>query len=212
MIEDLNWSVDAAIRQFASSRQPGIYKQDYLNELFRRYADDEEPCKAPLKPRWCFEDEDIDDDGNQFNGNNDDDNEQPETSNGSRSVRNRKSQFMEGVPGVEFVDDQQKSKALQRKVQELCHFESRGFPGSQPVSMSNENLSFISERPYRVSWKADGTRYMMLINNENEIYLFDRDNTVFQIVDGCPKFPRRKKPNEHLKDTLLDGEMVIVFF
>ena len=49
---------------------------------------------------------------------------------------------------------------------------------------------------------------MMLIEDENQIYLFDRDNSVFKIIDGTPKFPKRKKPNEHIKNTLLDGEMV----
>lgn len=33
-----------------------------------------------------------------------------------------------------------------------------GFPGSQPVSMDKKNLQLIRAKPYRVSWKADGTR------------------------------------------------------
>ena len=37
----------------------------------------------------------------------------------------------------------------------LC---SSGFPGAQPVSMDLQNIRFINEKPYRVSWKADGTR------------------------------------------------------
>ena len=40
---------------------------------------------------------------------------------------------------------------------------SGGFPGCQPVSMIQENLCFLKDKPYKVSWKADGTRYMMLI-------------------------------------------------
>ena len=35
---------------------------------------------------------------------------------------------------------------------------SSGFPGSQPVSMDVQNIKLLHERPYRVSWKADGTR------------------------------------------------------
>lgn len=79
----------------------------------------------------------------------------------------------------------------------------KGFPGSQPVSMDMKNLSLLSEKPYRVSWKADGTRYMMLIDGPNEVYFFDRDHNVF-IVKGL-KFPWRKNLEFHLKNTLLDG-------
>ena len=34
-----------------------------------------------------------------------------------------------------------------------------GFAGSQPVSMDVQNIRLLNEKPYRVSWKADGTRY-----------------------------------------------------
>lgn len=51
---------------FAQARPPGIYKADYLKELFRRYGDVEDAPPAPALPEWCFdeeEDEDVDDDG-----------------------------------------------------------------------------------------------------------------------------------------------------
>ena len=35
---------------------------------------------------------------------------------------------------------------------------SGGFPGSQPVSMDVQNIKLLHEKPYRVSWKADGFR------------------------------------------------------
>ena len=35
------------------SRPPGIYKQDYLDELFRRYGDPEDTPSAPPLPQWC---------------------------------------------------------------------------------------------------------------------------------------------------------------
>ncbi|KAJ9574877.1 hypothetical protein L9F63_007940, partial [Diploptera punctata] len=82
-----------------------------------------------------------------------------------------------------------------------------GFPGCQPVSMDTENIKLLSEKPYRVSWKADGTRYMMLILKENEVYFIDRDNCVFEV--SALRFPHRKDLKRHLVNTLLDGEMVI---
>lgn len=33
-----------------------------------------------------------------------------------------------------------------------------GFPGSQPVSMDIHNMKLLRTKPYRVTWKADGTR------------------------------------------------------
>jgi mRNA-capping enzyme len=57
-----------------------------------------------------------------------------------------------------------------------------------------------------VSWKADGTRYMMYIKEKHEIYFFDRDNSCFR-VDNLTFF--RENSFDHLTNTLLDGEMVI---
>ncbi len=37
------------------------------------------------------------------------------------------------------------------------------FPGSQPVSLARSNMGLLSERRYWVTWKADGTRYMLLL-------------------------------------------------
>ena len=38
-----------------------------------------------------------------------------------------------------------------------------GFPGAQPVSMDCSNIQFLAKVPYKVSWKADGVRYVCLI-------------------------------------------------
>ena len=47
------------------------------------------------------------------------------------------------------------------------------FPGSQPVSLDCQNLSLLHSERYWVTWKADGTRYMLLILNHGT-YLVDR--------------------------------------
>ncbi|KAG7246724.1 hypothetical protein CRUP_031429 [Coryphaenoides rupestris] len=68
LVEKMDWSVEAAVAAFSLSRPPGIYKGDYLKELFRRYGDLEDAPPAPELPDWCFDDEDgsgdVDDDGN----------------------------------------------------------------------------------------------------------------------------------------------------
>ncbi|KHJ82650.1 mRNA capping enzyme, catalytic domain protein, partial [Oesophagostomum dentatum] len=67
-------------------------------------------------------------------------------------------------------------------------------------------MKLLAQRPYMVSWKADGMRYMVYICDENEIYAFDRDNEVF-LIQGLT-FPHRKHPR-HIKNTLVDSEMII---
>lgn len=44
---------------------------------------------------------------------------------------------------------------------------------------------------------------MTLINGKKEVYMIDRDNSVFHI-DNL-EFPFRKDPRVHLSNTLLDG-------
>lgn len=54
MVERMDCSVEAAIMAFANSRPPGIYKQDYINELFSRYDDIDDAITAPELPQWCY--------------------------------------------------------------------------------------------------------------------------------------------------------------
>ena len=58
-----------------------------------------------------------------------------------------------------------------------------------------------------VSWKADGTRYLMVILGPDQVFMVDRDNAVFRI--SHLRFPKRKDLNLHLTDVLLDGEVVL---
>ncbi|KAF1888636.1 hypothetical protein Lal_00011410 [Lupinus albus] len=48
------------------------------------------------------------------------------------------------------------------------------FPGSHPVSLNRDNLQLLRQRYYYATWKADGTRYMMLITMDG-CYLIDRN-------------------------------------
>ncbi|KAJ8008923.1 hypothetical protein DPEC_G00083460 [Dallia pectoralis] len=213
LVEKMDWSVEAAVAAFAQARAPGIYKGDYLKELFRRYGDVADAPAAPALPDWCFEDDDgdQDDDGNVIGQ----ESQSGPSSSGQTPGKRRKERlkvgaiFLEGVTvkGVTQVTTQPKLAEIQRKVQEFAEWEKSGFPGAQPVSMDQRNLSLLEQNPYKVSWKADGTRYMMLINGKNEVYMLDRDNSVFHIASL--EFPFRKDLRVHLSNTLLDGEMII---
>uniref|UniRef100_A0A3Q2PYN2 mRNA-capping enzyme n=1 Tax=Fundulus heteroclitus TaxID=8078 RepID=A0A3Q2PYN2_FUNHE len=211
LVEKMDWSVEAAVAAFAQARAPGIYKGDYLKELFCRYGEEEDAPPAPALPEWCFDDDDgeVDDDGNSVGQ------ESGPSSSGSAPGKRKKEKlklgavFLEGiaVKGVSQVTTQPKLGEIQRMCQEMAEWERSGFPGAQPVSMDRQNIRFLEQSPYKVSWKADGTRYMMLINGKNEVYMIDRDNTIFHIANL--EFPFRKDLRVHLSKTLLDGEMII---
>ncbi|KAM9840634.1 mRNA-capping enzyme isoform 2-T2 [Aulostomus maculatus] len=207
LVEKMDWSIEAAVAAFAQARAPGIYKGDYLKELFRRYGDEEDTPPAPALPDWCFDDKDgeLDDDGNVVGQ------ESGPSSSGSAPGKRKKEKlklgavFLEGVAvkGVTQVTTQPKLGEIQRMCQEMAEWDKSGFPGAQPVSMDRQNLHFLRQQRYKVSWKADGTRYMMVINGKNEVFMIDRDNTVFHIANL--EFPFRKDPRVHLSNTLLDG-------
>ncbi|MED6232787.1 hypothetical protein ATANTOWER_002444, partial [Ataeniobius toweri] len=162
LVEKMDWSIEAAVAAFAQARAPGIYKGDYLKELFCRYGDEEDTPPAPALPEWCFDDDDseVDDDGNAVGQ------DSGPSSSGSAPCKRKKEKlklgavFLEGiaVKGVTQVTSQPKLGEIQRMCQEMTEWERSGFPGAQPVSMDRQNLRFLEQNPYKVSWKADGTR------------------------------------------------------
>ncbi|KAM4694089.1 mRNA-capping enzyme [Discoglossus pictus] len=209
LVEKMDWSIEAAVATYSQARPPGIYKGDYLKELFRRYGDIEDAPPPPELPDWCFEeDDDVDDDGNKLQ-------EAEAGSSGAAFNRRKKERlklgaiFLEGlsVKHVTQITTQPKLGEAQRKCQQFCSWEGSGFPGAQPVSMDRKNIKFMEQKSYKVSWKADGTRYMMLIDGKDEVFMIDRDNSVFQVTNL--EFPFRKDLRLHLTNTLLDGEMII---
>ncbi len=92
--------------------------------------------------------------------------------------------------------------------------ESVDFPGAQPVSLSRANAHLLADPSldYRVSWKADGTRYLMLLLHGGA-YLLDRAGRVRRCQMRFPMAGHEKgKPYRPLRThdyTLLDGEMVV---
>lgn len=208
LVEKMDWSIEAAVATFAQARPPGIYKGDYLKELFRRYGDIEEAPPPPVLPDWCFEDDDEEDE--------EEDGKKDSEPGSSASFGKRRKErlklgaiFLEGitVKGVTQVTTQPKLGEVQQKCHQFCGWEGSGFPGAQPVSMDKQNIRLLEQKPYKVSWKADGTRYMMLIDGTNEVFMIDRDNSVFHVSNL--EFPFRKDLRMHLSNTLLDGEMII---
>ncbi|KAF1768750.1 hypothetical protein GCK72_000563 [Caenorhabditis remanei] len=202
------YGLDAAITEVAGNRQGGIYKQDYIDDLYERYDPGEDDrIVAPEKPDWERDTANLIDNAvpsssqpaAHSNGNG---HQNGHSQNGRTS---NSKQFMDGlIEGVRHCEDPGKKSILQAKVQELCKWNKQGFPGLQPVSLSRKNIKLLEEEDYMVSWKADGMRYIVYMN-DGEVYAFDRDNEVFEIEnldfvtkDGSP-----------LLGTLVDTEVII---
>ncbi|XP_071723071.1 uncharacterized protein [Rutidosis leptorrhynchoides] len=202
-------SVTQAIQIFSQARPPGIYKPDYIDALYTFYHERKpDMITCPSTPEWKRSSEfdlngealpDEDDDGVPLEPV--DENNEPE------GVMTN-----DDVLGDSIPQDQQDA------FRQFCYqalklnAPARGnhqFPGSHPVSLDRENLQLLRQRYYYATWKADGTRYMMLITMDG-CYLIDR-NFVFRRVQM--RFPW-KINNEGLAEkvhhfTLLDGEMII---
>lgn len=207
LVQEMDWGLEAAINEFSNNRPPGIYKDDYIQELYRRYEPDSDPISAAPRPDWCLEfDDSTEEDSSPTKKQRSSTEREP--SGGKKRFKNGKvPQFMEGIEGIEIVTSKETIRYVQQAAQEMCNCHLSGFPGAQPVSMDRDNIDLLRKKPYMVSWKADGTRYMMAILDENEVYMLDRDNNVFQVC-GL-RFVERKNLDAPLKWTLLDGEMVI---
>ena len=89
----------------------------------------------------------------------------------------------------------------------LCGQEGSRFPGSQPVSLARDNMHELARREYHVTWKADGTRYMLLCMRDGA-YLVDRKFAVRRVVVRFPAPLKTHGVATH-NATLLDGEMVV---
>ncbi|KAL7674861.1 hypothetical protein ACOME3_001135 [Neoechinorhynchus agilis] len=118
-----------------------------------------------------------------------------------------------GLPGfavddVSRLEDNAKIDDIRRNIKLLCaDTYGFGFIGSQPVSMTVKNMGKLKLLDYRVSWKADGTRYICFIKKMDEIYMIDRRNIIFQVKNL--KFVANQRQTNDLYQTLLDGEMMI---
>ncbi|KAL3093071.1 hypothetical protein niasHT_022521 [Heterodera trifolii] len=236
LYEKCDMSIEMAVREFAECRPNGIYKQHYLDDLRKRYGDeDEDEMTFPGRPLWengPISDEEFTNNGTFIMEATSDNSGVGIASNGPSSSSNNGTQmaknitnlsgkgtpkFMDGkVVNVSYVEDPNKRRQVQDKTRLFCGYGSKVFPGSQPVSLEgpqgNNNIEFLAQEPYMVSWKADGVRYLVLIDGKYQVYAFDRDNNPFLIRSMAFIRRPRQKPledDDFVHDTLVDAEMVI---
>ncbi|KAL5108410.1 mRNA-capping enzyme [Taenia crassiceps] len=273
LVLECNYSLELALKLFSDARPPGIYKADYLMELYKRFDDPDDCPPAPELPDWCYDetfegadssapsrkrkhpdgplkhDDDVDDENDVEDITSDRGNEggvvavPPNSSFTTRLPPTPPGQpkLMEGVTDVETLDQASEEAHLVRTVVDYLirlggvWLRSDGTdqePLHPPVSSLSEiipreplNLP-LNYSPHVVTYKSDGTRYLMLIHGPRRVYLIDRGNFVYRV--GCLEFPTvswlqkalkarqdnttpsdfMTEPGGHLVNTLLDGELV----
>ncbi|KAL6528655.1 hypothetical protein OROMI_029300 [Orobanche minor] len=202
-----------AIKIFADARPPGIYKPDYIDALYNFYHEKKpDIVVCPPTPEWKRS-SDLDLNGDAVPDDDDDDDD-----NSAAPVHeSHESQLVmtnDDILGDKIPSDQEIA------MRQFCFHIMKlpggvrgpqNFPGSHPVSLNRDNLQLLRQRYYYATWKADGTRYMMLITVDG-CYLIDRH---FSFRRVQMRFPCRhaneggaaEKMCHHF--TLLDGEMII---
>lgn len=136
LVQTKDWDVRAAINEFARARAPGIYKQDYLNELIRIYDDEDAPrVNAPELPDWCDEDSEYQDDDAEVIS-------RPSASSAASSTNGKSGgdEIITSIPGIVQVTSMNQIRNSRTVCSNMCKFGKRGFPGAQPVSLSQENI------------------------------------------------------------------------
>ncbi|KAJ6227268.1 mRNA-capping enzyme [Anaeramoeba flamelloides] len=185
-----------ALNLFANSRNPGIYKKYYLSKLFKiEYKTDINTTIYPIPPLpdWKKMERDL-----KLKEQTQKQNEEmkeiiQEKTNGIAALpKNLFEKIGERVPKEEKIK-------LRKIICDLFNRPAYGnFPGAQPKSLDKEYLNYLLPQNYLVTWKADGTRSMFFIYEEN-CYLIDRNYNFFKVYITFPK---------NLSHTLIDGEMV----
>lgn len=119
-----DWDLGAALNEFSRVRPPGIYKKEYIDELYARFDDIADAKPAPPLPSWCLEFDGEDSDGEQADEKKGDWGDEPDKKRRRRSEMVKLNPtFMEGVPGVTVVEPPLLG-VIQRKVQDLCKWKS----------------------------------------------------------------------------------------
>lgn len=200
-------TVREVLEQFAKARPPGIYKPLYLDELFNYYHEDKKSFAFPALPSWKAEG-DIEEDDDGVAG--------AVGGGGSKAAEGEGRMSHDDLLGEEVVG--QHAQEIQNLVRMyVLSQEELGrvhhFPGSQPVSFSRDNREMLERRRYYVTWKADGTRYLLLMMQDG-CYLVSRSFDVRRLQMRFPLWgvDKSKKPSFKFvpqNGTLLDGEMVV---
>ncbi|XP_010553078.1 PREDICTED: mRNA-capping enzyme-like isoform X2 [Tarenaya hassleriana] len=215
LMRSMPMTVTQALKIFTDARPPGIYKPDYIDALYTFYHEIKpDGMFCPPTPEWKRSVE-LDLNGEALPDDDDDGSAAPVQENLVLNSENHQVDVRmtnDDILGDEIPANQEEGFRQFCYRMLMLNIGGRGcsqFPGSHPVSLNRENLQLLRQRYYYATWKADGTRYMMLITIDG-CYLIDRS---FRFRRVQMRFPCRH-PTEGVSEkvhhyTLLDGEMII---
>ncbi|KAI3957222.1 hypothetical protein MKW98_012097 [Papaver atlanticum] len=187
-------TVTEAMQLFYDARPPGIYKRDCIDALYTFYHEAKpERFVWPLAPEW--DKSSCANEGGCWGG-------------GCNQLLTNDDVLRVAV-GV--VEQQDLLRQWCYSFLNLCVGANGAtkFPGSHPVSLNRENLQYLWQTDYRTTWKADGTRYLMLINSDG-CYLIDRRFNFRRVQMRFPLTQENGVFSKYAHNlTLLDSEMVI---
>lgn len=106
-------------------------------------------------------------------------------------------------PGEKIENEFLKEK-IRSKINEMLKWKRRGFPGCNPVSLTNHNIKNLFTKEYLICEKTDGVRYFLFIAS-NTTFLIDRNYEIFKNDMHIPTIEDLSKKQQL---TLLDGELV----
>jgi mRNA-capping enzyme len=206
-------TVDKALAAFAAARPPGIYKPYYVRHLFRYYHQKlPKDMPLPTAPDWKR--------GAAADGGGEDDHEAGDAADAAAAGAVSEHAQHDDVVG-EAVSAPEADWVRGFLMDEIMGPDPGGrplhFPGSQPVSLARSNLHLLADRRYWVTWKADGTRFMVVVMRSGT-YLVDRSNNVTRCQmrwpsPAPPRAPGQPPPRSPVgpvhHGTILDGEMVV---
>ncbi|THH30347.1 hypothetical protein EUX98_g3822 [Antrodiella citrinella] len=116
------------------------------------------------------------------------------------------------LPGNPVPQRSEQEQWLKQLVASLCKLEHERFPGSQPVSFGTGDLDKLEQKDFWVCEKSDGIRVLLLVQTnfvtqEQAVYLIDRHNSYRQLTGLF--FPHHADPLKPLRNTIVDGELVV---
>ncbi len=115
----------------------------------------------------------------------------------------------EQVDGISLISDRNLINELQIKLRDFARARPNyhGFMGVSWFCRLNMNhIKLLKSKPYVVSPKPKGLRYLLYIDPEGNIFLQNNHNQHRQNIFALDK-ERRPKVSVNVKDTLLDGYM-----
>ena len=210
LVEKLNFKIRDALLLFSKSRPCGIYKQDYVVALYKRYARSEIPIKTFL-PNWKFKSNQLDYLDRYDDQQRESNLEQEQVAMEQQTIESPAipvfvNNYVFSNPNIESIVlcDQNEKDSVIKEITKFNQSKYKyGFPGTQPVSMDQQNVNFLLEKNYMVTPKVDGTRYLMYISDSGGVYMINRSKLVFR-VEGLI-FVQAINLDLHLNSTLVDG-------